>query len=288
MIHEKIKTYRKHPFSLLLHIITVLSCAAAMIILISLIVYVCVKGIPHLTPELFTPEYTSDNCSMLPSMITTVITAAVTLITAVPIGIGCAIYLCEYARSGSKLVKAIRLATETLSGIPSIIYGLFGMLFFVTWLDWEYSVLAGAFTLALMVLPTIIRSSEEALLSVDNSFREGSYGLGAGKLRTIFVIVLPAASSGILSGIILSIGRIVGETAALIYTAGTIAQIPTSLSDSARTLSIHMYCLSREGLHINEASATAVVLLLTVLLLNTAAELAAKRLSGHNSKEIKA
>lgn len=212
---------------------------------------------------------------MMPAVITTFEMVGIALLIAAPLGVFCAVYLVEYAKKGSRLVKWIRLTTETLAGIPSIIYGLFGNMFFVLALKWKLSLMAGACTLAIMVLPLIIRSTEEALKSVDDSFREGSYGLGAGKLRTIFVIVLPPAMSGILSGIILAVGRIVGETAALIYTAGTVAKIP-GLFDSGRTLAIHMYALSNEGLHMNEASATAVVLLATVLLLNGLASLIAK------------
>ena len=245
-LREKLRTYKTHPFSLIIMILVTLACAVTIFLFIALVGYVCVKGIPYLKPSLFALNYTTENVSMLPSIITTVEMVGITLLIAVPLGVFCAIYLCEYAKRGNKLVKIIRLATETLSGIPSIIYGLFGMLFFVTAVKWGYSILAGSFTLAIMVLPTIIRSTEEALLAVDDSYREGSFGLGAGKLRTVFVIVLPSAASGILSGIILSIGRIVGETAALIYTAGTVAKIPESVFDSARTMSIHMYSLSRE------------------------------------------
>ena len=266
-LREKLRTYKTHPFSLIMMILVTLACAVTIFLFIALVGYVCVKGIPYLKPSLFALNYTTENVSMLPSIITTVEMVGITLLIAVPLGVFCAIYLCEYAKRGNKLVKIIRLATETLSGIPSIIYGLFGMLFFVTAVKWGYSILAGSFTLAIMVLPTIIRSTEEALLAVDDSYREGSFGLGAGKLRTVFVIVLPSAASGILSGIILSIGRIVGET----------AKIPESVFDSARTMSIHMYSLSREGLHMGEASATAVILLVTVLLLNTIAEIIARR-----------
>ena len=166
---------------------------------------------------------------------------------------------------------------ETLSGIPSIVYGLFGMLCFVTTLGWNYSLLAGACTLSIMILPLILRTTEEALLSVPDSYREGSFGLGAGKLRTVFKIVLPAAIPGILSGVILAIGRIVGETAALVYTAGTVAGL-AGIKDSGRTLAIHMYVLSNEGLHKNEANATAVVLLIIVLGINALSGLVAKKL----------
>lgn len=198
-----------------------------------------INGVPNLKPSLFALHYNSDNVSMLPAIINTVEMVAISLLLSVPFGVGAAIYLVEYARKGNKLVEIVRLTAETLTGIPSIIYGLFGMLFFATALHWGYSMMAGAATLAIMVLPTIMRTTEEALIAVPDSYREGSFGLGAGKLRTIFKIVLPAAVPGILSGVILSIGRIVGETAALIYTAGTVAGV-AGLMDSGRTLAIHM------------------------------------------------
>ena len=205
---------------------------------------------------------------MLPSIINTIAMTLLSLVIAGPLGILAAVYLVEYAKKGNKLVSVVRVTAETLTGIPSIVYGLFGMLFFVTTLKWGYSMLAGAFTLAIMVLPVIMRTTEEALLSVPDMYREASFGLGAGRLRTIFVVILPSAVPGILSGVILAIGRIVGETAALMYTAGTVAEMPKSVMSSARTLSVHMYTLASEGLHINQAYATAVVLLLVVLLIN--------------------
>ena len=253
------------------------SAALTFLVLFFLIVYILVHGIPNLTPQLFAWKYTSENASMLPSIINTLIIVILSLVIAVPLGIFSAIYLVEYAKKGNKLVELVRITAETLTGIPSIIYGLFGMLFFVTALHWGYSMLAGAATLAIMVLPVIMRTTEEALLCVPDMYREGSFGLGAGKLRTIFKIVLPTAIPGILSGIILAIGRIVGETAALIYTAGTVAEA-AGVMDSGRTLAIHMYSLSREGLHTNEAYATAVVLLIVVLLINGLSSLIARKL----------
>lgn len=247
-------------------------------VLLFLIGYILVTGIPHLKPSLFQWNYTSENVSMMPAILTTVETTALALLLAVPLGLFTAVYLNEYAKRGNKLVNVIRITTETLSGIPSIVYGLFGMLFFVTRLHWGYSLLAGAMTLAIMILPLIMRTAEEALMAVPDSYREGSFGLGAGRLRTVFRIVLPAAGPGILSGVILGIGRIVGETAALIFTAGTMAQIP-GLFQSGCTLAIHMYVLSGEALHMNEANATAVVLLLVVLLMNMLSALAAKKLT---------
>jgi phosphate transport system permease protein len=226
------------------------------------------KGIPYLTPEIFALKYTSENASMFPSLVSTVVMVILSLLIAAPLGIFTAVYLVEYAKRGSRAVALIRITAETLSGIPSIIYGLFGMLFFVTTLKMGYSLLAGALTLTIMILPLVIRTAEEALIAVPDSYREASFGLGAGRLRTVFRIILPSAVPGILAGIILSIGRIVGETAALIFTAGAVAKIPDSLFDSSRTLAVHMYSLSREGLHINQAYATAVALLVIVLIVN--------------------
>ena len=261
-------TYKKKPGSLIMRILVIASAVITVGILFSLIVYILANGIMNLKPELFAWEFSTDNMSMMPAIVSTVYITALSLVMAVPIGIFSAIYLVEYAKRGSKLVKVIRTTTETLQGIPSIVYGLFGYILFVITLGWSYSLLAGAVTLAIMILPLIIRTTEEALISVPDSYREGSFGLGAGKLRTVFKIILPCAVPGILAGVILAIGRIVGESAALIFTAGTVAQVPGSLFDSARTLSVHMYALLSEGLYTEEAYATAVVLLVLVILIN--------------------
>ena len=247
-------------------------------VLLLIVGYILIKGIPHLSPELFAWEYNSNNVSMMPSIINTLLMTLISLIVCVPLGIGAAIYLTEYARRGSRLVKIVRMTAETLSGIPSIIYGLFGSLFFVVALKMGLSLLSGALTLSIMVLPTIMRTTEEALLAVPDSYREGSFGLGAGRLRTTFKVVLPSAVPGILSGVILAVGRIVGETAALIYTAGTVAKIPDSLLDSTRTLAVHMYTISTEGLYINQSYATAVVLLVVVLGINSLSAFIARRI----------
>ena len=247
-------------------------------VLLLIVGYILIKGIPHLSPELFAWEYNSNNVSMMPSIINTLLMTVISLIVCVPLGIGAAIYLTEYARRGSRLVKIVRMTAETLSGIPSIIYGLFGSLFFVVALKMGLSLLSGALTLSIMVLPTIMRTTEEALLSVPDSFREGSFGLGAGRLRTTFKVVLPSAVPGILSGVILAVGRIVGETAALIYTAGTVAKIPDSVLDSTRTLAVHMYTISSEGLYINQSYATAVVLMVVVLGINSLSAFIARRI----------
>jgi phosphate transport system permease protein len=220
------------------------------------------------------------NVSLLPALINTVLMTLLSLALSVPLGVFAAIYLVEYARRGSKLVAAVRLAAETLAGIPSIVYGLFGMLLFVVYLKWGYSLLAGACTLAVMVLPLIMRTAEESLLAIPDSYREGSFGLGAGRLRTVFAVVLPSAVPGILAGVILAVGRIVGETAALIFTAGTVARLPESLFSSTRTLAVHMYSLASEALYLNQSCATAVVLLVLVSGINTLSVRAARKLTG--------
>ena len=254
-------------------------CAGlTMTVLLFMIAYILVKGVPFLQSGIFSLRYTSENCSVVPALVNTLMMTLLALITACPLGIGSAVYLVEYSKKGNRFVKVVRMTTETLTGIPSIIYGLFGMLLFVGFLHWGYSLLAGAATVAIMILPTIMRTTEEALLAVPDSFREGSFGLGAGKLRTVFKIILPSAANGILSGIILATGRVVGETAALIYTSGTVAQIPQNLFGSGRTLAIHMYVLSSEGLHTGQAFATAVVLLVMVIGINALAGLMAKKI----------
>lgn len=272
-------TYKSKPGSLAVLICVLLAAIVTVGILFSLIIYILVNGVVHLRPELFAWEYNTSNMSMMPAIISTVYITVLTLLMAVPIGIFSAIYLVEYAKRGSKLVKVIRTTTETLQGIPSIVYGLFGYILFVITLGWSYSMLAGSVTLAIMILPLIIRTTEEALISVPDSYREGSFGLGAGKLRTVFKIILPCAVPGILAGVILAIGRIVGETAALIYTAGTVADIPKSVMSSGRTLAVHMYNLASEGLYMDQAYATAVILLVLVVGINTLSGVVAKRLT---------
>ena len=263
-LKDRIASYKRTPGSFIVMLLVLLAAAITIIALVYLLVYILVNGVPYLNADLFSWTYTSENVSVVPAIINTVIMALISLLFAIPFGIGSAIYLVEYAKKGNKLVKVVRVTAETLTGIPSIVYGLFGMLFFVTALHWRFSILAGACTLAIMVLPVILRTTEEALMAVPDSFREGSFGLGAGKLRTIFKIILPSAVPGILSGVILSVGRIVGETAALMYTAGTVAAIPKNLFSSGRTLAVHMYVLASEGLHVDQAYATAVVLLILV------------------------
>lgn len=276
---QKWDALKKRPGSLLLNLAVRASALIVCAVIVIIVGYVLIKGIPHLKPSLFAWEYTSENVSMMPAIINTITMTLLSLLIAAPTGIFSAVYLTEYAPKGSRLVKLVRATTETLSGIPSIVYGLFGMLIFVIALDFGNSILSGALTLSIMILPSIMRTTEEALLSVPTAYREGSFGLGAGRLRTVFKIILPSAVPGILSGIILAIGRIVGETAALIYTSGTVAGIPKDLFSSGRTLSIHMYSLTSEGLYMDEAYATAVILLLLVLIINTVSELLARKMT---------
>lgn len=272
------KTPKKYLESNFLRFLVYASAAITLSLLAFMLIYILARGIPYLKPSVFSLHYSSENCSVIPALVNTIFMTAISLLIACPLGIGSAVYLVEYAKRGNRFVKLVRLTTETLTGIPSIIYGLFGMLLFVGTFRWGYSLLAGSCTVAIMILPTIMRTTEEALLSVPDSFREGSFGLGAGKLRTVFRIVLPSAVPGILSGVILATGRVVGETAALIYTAGTVAQIPKNVFGSGRTLAVQMYVLSSEGLHTNQAFATAVVLLAAVIGINALAGFAAKKI----------
>lgn len=245
------KNYMKHPFSAIMALLTGIAAIVTFGMLLFLILYILIKGIPYLSLDLFSLKYTSENVSLIPSLINTLIMTIVSLAIAAPLGIFASIYLVEYAPKGNQFVKVIRITAETLSGIPSIVYGLFGMLFFVSTLKWGLSLLAGALTLVIMVLPLIMRTSEEALKAVP----------------------------GILAGVILAIGRVIGETAALLYTSGTVAEVPSSLMGSGRTLALHMYVLSGEGLHMNQASATAVVILIFVFMINTLSGMVAKKIT---------
>lgn len=268
------------PLSLLLRCLVYFAAAFTFFTVVFLVGYILIKGLPHLTPDLFRWVYTHENVSLMPALVNTVLMTGLSLLIAAPLGIFSAIFLTEYSNRQSPIVVLIRMAAETLSGIPSIVYGLFGMLFFLVTLNWGYSLLAGTFTLAIMILPLIMRTTEEALLAVPLAYREGSFGLGAGRLRTVFSIVLPAASPGILAGIILAVGRVVSETAALMFTAGTKPAVPGSVMDSTRTLSVHMYILSGEGLFMDQSYATAVVLIVLVVAINALAHLAAKKMTG--------
>lgn len=279
------RTTRQKRGALLLRSLVWLAAVITVVALAFVVAYILMKGIPHLTPGLFAWKYNTENVSLMPALINTLLMTVLSLLVAVPVGIGAAVYLTEYARRGNHLVGLVRITAETLTGIPSIVYGLFGNLFFVKFLHMGLSLLSGTLTMSIMILPLIMRTTEEALLAVPDSYREGSFGLGAGKLRTVFKIVLPSAVPGILSGVILSIGRIVGESAALIFTAGTVAEVAGSLFDSTRTLAVHMYAISSNGLYIDQTYATAVVLLVVVIIINGLSELIAKKLGGEKNEQ---
>ena len=255
---DRLREYARHPLSFVMMILVMLSALATVGVVCWIVVYVIMQGAPNLTPELFELEYTVENKSLVPALFNTLIIAGMSLLIAVPIGVFAAIFMVEYTSSKNKFVAVVRMAAETLAGIPSIVYGIFGLLLFVEIL------FKG-------------RTTEEALKSVPASFREGSFALGAGKLRTVFRIVLPSALPGILSGVILALGRVVGETAALIYTAGTVTRVPDSLLGSGETLAVHMYVLASEGLYVEQSWATAIVLILLVLVINGVAEFIANR-----------
>jgi phosphate transport system permease protein len=269
----------KKPSDIVLMCLTWGFAAVTLTALIFIVVHILANGVPHLSTRLFEWTFTTANVSMMPSIISTVAMVGLTLAMAVPLGIFTSIFLVEYMKKGSRIVTLIRSAAEMLAGIPSVVYGLFGMLFFSNFLGFGRSLIAGSLTLSIMILPVVIRTTEEALKSVTGGYREGGYAMGAGRLRVVFRLVLPSAMPGVLAGVILAIGRIVGETAALIFTAGTIAQVPSELSDSVRTLAVHMWVLSGEGHHFNEAYATAVVLLLIVLFINTVSAVIARAIT---------
>ena len=259
---------KKKPSDWLRFIFLWLSAIITIAILVYIVGFILIRGVPHLSPSLFSLTYTTENQSLFPALVTTVLMVGITLLIAVPFGVFTAIYLVEYASRGNRLVRIIRMTTETLAGIPSIVFGLFGYLFFANWLGWGKSILAGCFTLAIMILPIIIRTTEESLKSIPDSYREGSFSLGAGRLRTVMRVTLPSAMSGIVAGIILGVGRIVGETAALIFTIGSVIKMPDNLFSQGRTLALHVLQLAGEGHYRNEAYATAVVLLVVVLGIN--------------------
>jgi len=248
-------------------------------ILVWILTYVLIKGMGSLNWAFLTEMARGDGeGGILPMIVTTFYVIAISIAMATPIGICAAIYLVEYAKPG-KLVRTIRFATESLAGIPSIIFGLFGFLFFVTVLHFSFSILSGALTLSIMVLPTIVRTTEESLKAVPQSYREGSLGLGASKLSTIMNVVLPSAVPGILAAVILSVGRIIGETAAIYMTVGMAPYIPKGFMESGRTLSVHLYLLAKEGISFEKAYATAAVLIIIVAFLNFIANKTASALN---------
>ncbi len=252
-------------------VLWILSCIIAVlvaVVLLFLLGFVLVNGLPHITGNFLFGKSSNANVTLAPAFVSTGLIILISLVIALPLGIGAAIYLNEYAKRGSKLVKVIRLFTDTLAGVPSIIFGIFGAIFFGNMLDLGYSILSGSFTMVLMILPTIIRSTEQSLSEVPDSMREASYALGAGKLKTVFVVVLPQALAGIVTSIILSVGRIVGESAALIFTAGSFIRMPKGLTSPGSTFAVLMYNFMSEGLEVNKCYATAAVLIIFVIILN--------------------
>lgn len=248
-------------------------------VLVWILLYVVSNGIGEISWEFLSQAQVGEaEGGIFPYIVSTIYVIVITIIIATPIGIFAAIYLVEYAKPG-KIVRLIRFATESLAGIPSIVFGLYGLIFFVTFLKFGWSILSGSLTLSMMVLPTIVRTTEESLKAVPNTFREGSLGLGASKLRTIRKVILPSAIPGILTGVILSIGRIVGETAAIYLTLGTAKWIPEGIMDGGRTLSVHLYYLAKEGISFERAYATATVLIFVVLIINFAANKLGSRLN---------
>lgn len=269
----------KNYSSKIISIVLKASSLIVLIILFSIIGYIVILGIPQLKPSLFQLKYNSTNVSMMPAIINTIMMILLSLFISIPLGLGAAIFLTQYKKQGL-VVKVVRMTSETLSGIPSIVYGLFGNIFFSSFCHLGYSMLSGALTMAIMILPLIMRTSEEAFLSLSPGLEESSLALGAGKIRTISKVLLPSALPGIVSGIILATGRVLGESAALIYTSGTAVGIAKSLLSPARTLSVHMYALTSEGLHMEEARAVAAVLMVLVLLVNFISNTIGKAIGG--------
>lgn len=247
-------------------------CIVALVIsllsLAAVVAYVLINGVGKLSFNLVFGEYLPDSPTMLPAIIGTLELVAISALIAVPVGVCSAVFLVEYTNNGGIFVKVVRIATETLAGIPSIVYGLFGYLIFVVAFGWGYSMLGGGITLAVMILPTIVRSTEESLLSVQGGHREGAYALGASKVRTIFKIVLPSAASGIVTSVILAIGRVVSESAVLILTIGMVVnKVPCTLMSPGTSLALDIYYFASHG-YPDEAAAAAVVLIIFVMLLN--------------------
>ncbi|WP_195940197.1 phosphate ABC transporter permease PstA [Romboutsia sp. 1001713B170131_170501_G6] len=259
-----------------------LSAAFTVTTLIVIVGYIFMQGIKGISPSFLFSDYSPmGGGGILPMIVSTVYMVFLAIAVATPIGILSAIYLQEYAKKG-RLVTIIRFATESLAGIPSIIYGLFGGIFFVVTLGMKYSILSGALTVAIIILPVIIRTTEESLKTVPQSYREASLALGSTKFQTLYKVVLPSAIPGILSGVILSVGRVIGESAAILLTAGTVAQMPGTIFDSARTLTVHAYLLTKEKGDIQGAAAIGIVLIIMVLILNTLAKIVAKKLNKAN------
>ena len=259
--------------------IVILLSAVALFFLVVIIGYVMVKGISYIDWEFLTqtPRLMGKEGGIFPIIIGTVYVTGLAILISAPIGIAAAVYFNEYSKDG-KVVRLIRMFTEILAGIPSIVFGLFGFAFFVIFLNMGWSILSGALSLSLMVLPTLIRSTEESLKTVPMSYREGSLSLGATKWKTTMRVVLPCCKKGILSGLILSIGRAIGETAVIMLTVGGALKLPLSIFDSARTMSVHMYILTAEGISEAKSYATAALLIIVVLIINGLANLISSKM----------
>ncbi len=242
------------------------------IVLLFVIAFVLVKGLPGVTWEFLSsaPKEMGKEGGILPTLVGTILLPLLAIGIAMPLGVGTAIYLTEYTRE-TRMTRALRFGTDCLAGIPSIIFGLFGFIFFVVMLKMGWCLLSGALTLSIMVLPTIIRTSEEAIRAVPNAYREVSFSLGATRWETVMKVILPNALPGIVTGMILGVGRSIGETAAVIFTAGSSLRMPMTVFDSVRTMSVHFYILAREGISNEKAYATAAVLIISVLLINLVA-----------------
>lgn len=259
-----------------------LATAATVGVLVLILSYIFIKGYKLINLDFLIKDYSaSGDGGVLPMIITTIYMVLLSVLVSTPIGILSAIYLQEYAKQG-KVVKVIRFATECLSGIPSIVYGLFGALFFVGYLKMGYSILAGSLTVSIIILPPIIRTTEEALKAVPVSYREASLGLGATKLQTLYKVIVPSAVPGILAGTILAIGRVIGESAAILLTAGTVAKIPDGIFSSGRTLTVQAYLATKEAGNIEQACAVGIILVVLILLLNSIARLIGKKVNKAN------
>ena len=278
-IGQRLKSYKRSPLSLVLLLLVSVSALLTVLTLLFLIAYILIKGIPYLTPSLFAWEYTTENVSLMPALVNTVVMTGLSLLIAVPLGIFAAIYLVEYAKRGNRLVSIVRITAETLTGIPSIVYGLFGFLLFAVALDWSYTILGGAMTLAIMILPTIIGVTESAIRSVPESYYEGSLALGATKERSIFFVMLPAAKSGILAAVVLGIGRAIGETMAVVMVAGNQPRMPQGILKGVRTMTANIVTEMgyATGLHREALIATAVVLFIFILIINLSLSLLNRR-----------
>lgn len=271
---------RRRMYSVAMRLLMYIGVGITCFTAVFLIIYVMVKGIPNISWELLStkPSYLSGRIGILPDILNTIYILIATLLIVLPLGVGAAVYLTEYAKN-KRLVSIIEYAAETLSGIPSIIYGLVGMLFFCQFLNMQTSLMAGAMTLVVMNLPTVMRTTQESLKTVPQSYREGAFGLGAGKWRTVRTVVLPGCVDGIITGCILSMGRILGESAALLFTAGfahALSGFIDGLTNSGATLTVALYVYAKEDGEFEVAFAIAAILMILTVIINTAASLVGK------------